>query len=265
MMRGRIEIWDREKRQCKAVSEGSEPGLFYRDRYEEGDFILLSGLVPGKAYRVRLDACLDEVLLYAKKDSFRYEIPFGEAASTYPPMAFTKGSGLLYLREASPEEDGAYRNLALNPYDQHGETGIFPHAHANVETRGEAVFAAKNAIDGVKLCQGHGRWPYQSWGINRRADAEWHLEFGRPVDLRELVLYTRAECPHDNWWVKAELSFSDGSSLSLDLEKRSGEGQHFPVDKKGIRSLCLRELIPADDPSPFPALTELEAYGYPSR
>lgn len=44
---------------------------------------------------------------------------------------------------------GSCRNLAKNVMDQHGETNCYPHASANVETRGEAVFAARNAIDGV--------------------------------------------------------------------------------------------------------------------
>ncbi len=49
---------------------------------------------------------------------------------------------------------------------------------ANVETRGEAVFAARNAIDGVTVNDAHGEWPYESWGINRREDANMRLEFG---------------------------------------------------------------------------------------
>lgn len=56
----------------------------------------------------------------------------------------------------------------LNPYDSHETKGIYPHAQANVETRGEAVFAARNAIDGVFANWSHGEWPYQSWGINMR-------------------------------------------------------------------------------------------------
>ena len=43
--------------------------------------------------------------------------------------------------------------------------------HANVETRGEAVFAARNAIDGIYENDAHGIWPYQSWGINRDPNA----------------------------------------------------------------------------------------------
>ena len=53
------------------------------------------------------------------------------------------------VRRALETDVHAYRNLALNVNDQHGNTVCFPRAHANVETRGESVFAAMNAIDGV--------------------------------------------------------------------------------------------------------------------
>lgn len=54
----------------------------------------------------------------------------------------------------------------------------YPHATANVETRGESVFAAKNAIDGVRANRSHGEWPYESWGINMQDDAAMKLDFG---------------------------------------------------------------------------------------
>ena len=47
---------------------------------------------------------------------------------------------------------------------------------ANVETRGEAVFAARNAIDGIYENDAHGIWPYQSWGINRDPNAALTLD-----------------------------------------------------------------------------------------
>lgn len=52
-----------------------------------------------------------------------------------------------------------------------GETTYYPHATANVETRNEAVFAARNTIDGQINNQGHGVWPYESWGTNRFTEA----------------------------------------------------------------------------------------------
>ena len=48
--------------------------------------------------------------------------------------------------------------------------------------------------------------------------------------------------------------------MTIFLQK-TGEGQEFVFEKKRIQWLKLKELIKADDPSPFPALTQIEVYG----
>ena len=154
----------------------------------------------------------------------------------------------------------AYRNLALNVCDQHGDTGCFPHAYANVETRGESVFAARNAIDGVCENRSHGEWPYESWGINMQDDAEMTVDFGREVEADKVVLYTRSDFPHDNWWKQVKLSFSDGTEIIWDLHK-SSLPHELAFEKKRITWVRLSDLIKADDPSPFPALSQIEVYG----
>ena len=62
----------------------------------------------------------------------------------------------------------ARRNLALNPLDQRGNTGMRPHACANVETRNEALFAARNAVDGIHANLRHYPYPaltqVEAWG-----------------------------------------------------------------------------------------------------
>ena len=150
---------------------------------------------------------------------------------------------------------------ALNVMDQHGDTNCYPHASANVETRGEAVFAARNAIDGVTANNAHGEWPYQSWGINKRDDAKMKLEFGRKVAIDRIRLYTRADFPHDNWWKQVTFLFSDGSELTFDLEK-SDKPHELVFDEKIITDLTLCKLIKSEEPSPFPALTQIEVYGH---
>ena len=167
---------------------------------------------------------------------------------------------IIRARFATPEEIAARRNLAYNPYDEHGDTGFFPHAHANVETRGEAVFAARNAIDGIYENDAHGIWPYQSWGINRDPNAALTLDFGRPVTIDELRLTLRADFPHDAWWTQATVEFDDGSREVLEL-KKSAAPQCFAIAPRTVKSLKLFELIKAEDPSPFPALTQIEAWG----
>jgi len=122
------------------------------------------------------------------------------------------------------------------------------------------VFAARNAIDGVTVNDAHGEWPYESWGINRREDANMKLEFGRKVAVSRIRLYTRADFPHDNWWKQVTIRFSDGSEVVAELEK-SEKPYEIVFEERVITELTLEKLKKADDPSPFPALTQIEVYG----
>jgi len=215
-------------------------------------------------YIVRVDDSMDEALVYMTEQKLVYEVPFEERKASYNPKAFTGERHYLTLRRARAFEVGQYRNLAKNVLDQHGDRGCYPHAWANVETRGESVFAARNAIDGVLANTCHGEWPYESWGINRREDAQITLEFGREVDLDTVVLYTRADFPHDSWWTKVSMVFSDGSVEEWGLEKQT-EPHVWRGEKHAIRWIRLEKLVKAEDPSPFPALTQIEVYGKESK
>lgn len=234
--------------------------LVYEGEYEEGDSIVFGTDKTDAYYVIRNDDCMDEAFVYITKPEVVYDIPFGEKKVSYNPKTFTGERHYLTMREAFDYETASYRNIAKNVLDQHGDRGCFPHAFANVETRGEAVFAARNAIDGILSNESHGEWPYESWGINRQDDAEITLDFGRFVDFDKIVLYTRADFPHDNWWVKADITFSDGTTKAVEMEK-SVKPHIFFVEKKNITWVKLSNLIKADDPSPFPALTQIEIYG----
>ena len=129
-----------------------------------------------------------------------------------------------------------------------------------METRGEAVFAARNAVDGIYENDAHGTWPYQSWGINRDPNAALTIEFGRSVTVDELRLTLRADFPHDSYWTQATVAFDDGSREVLQLTKTAAP-QTFAITPRTAKSLKLFELKKAEDPSPFPALTQLEAWG----
>ena len=103
-------------------------------------------------------------------------------------------------------------------------------------------------------------WPYQSWGINRDPNAALTLQFGRRVTVDELRITLRADFPHDSWWTAATVVFSDGSREVLSL-KKSALPQAFPIEPRTITHLVLCELKKADDPSPFPALSQIEVWG----
>ena len=233
--------------------------LVYAAAYNEGDCIELQCSEKNVHINWQVDDALGAAFVFFK-DTEQYRIPFGEKRICYSPKVFTGTKHYMYAELAADAQTGLYRNLALNPADQHKDVNVYPHATANVETRGESVFAARNAIDGVRANLSHGEWPYGSWGINRQPDAKLKLDFGRPVEIDKLVLYTRSDFPHDSWWESAAVTFSDGSREVLDMEK-SSRAHVFEISPRTIEWLELGELIKADDPSPFPALTQLEVYG----
>lgn len=236
-----------------------ETVLVYRGAYGEGDRLVVEADSDGHIV-LTLDDAIAPAPVYLRGGRHVFSVPFGQKRDSYSAKAFTGDCHRLFVRRARAEEVAAWRNLAFNPLDDASNAALFPHAHANVETRGEAVFAARNAIDGEKANTSHGSWPYTSWGINRDPDAALMLDFGRPVELGELVLYLRADFPHDAWWQKVSVTFSDGETLALSLEK-TGRGQHFPFATRRVEWLKLHSLIKADGPSPYPALTQIEAWG----
>ena len=257
--KGEMEHWVRGE---------DEVYLVYPQQYGPGDRIIFTAdQVPG-SYVIRVDGAMDEAYVYLTQRRVEYPIPFerneysqGDRIS-YCPGSFAGPSHYITMRRARPEEDRNFRNLAKNVMDQHEDVGCYPHAHANAETKGPIapLFAARNAIDGVLANSCHYPWPFQSWGIDQREDAEITVEFGRPVDVEELRLTTRADFPHDSWWVQGTVTFSDGTAEMVALDKKV-EPQAFPIRRKGVTWLKVGRLIRADDPSPFPALTQIEVFG----
>ena len=256
----KLKLLDTDGMTLLTAPAAEQVSLVYMNAYKPGDRVSLEIGTPGQYVVIQFEDTMAPALVYVVKREINFHIPFGEQAITYSPKSFAGACHIIRARFATPEEIAARRNLAYNPYDEHGDTGFFPHAHANVETRGEAVFAARNAIDGIYENDAHGIWPYQSWGINRDPGAALTLDFGREVLLDELRITERADFPHDNYWVKATVEFSDGSRLDIPLVK-SAKPQSVAFEPKRVRSLVLKDLIQAEGTSPFPALTQIEAFG----
>ncbi len=240
------------------ISGEKELNLVFEHEYGKGDRIIVKGC-SGYLW-IMLDEALGKSMVYMK-DTFTYYVPYGEKKCNLSPKAFTGRLHFIHVREAYEFEINAYQNLAVNVNDQHENLASFPHASANVETRGESVFAARNAIDGITANCLHGLWPFASWGINRDPEAVFHLDFGRKVRIDRMIIYLRADFPHDSWWEKITAVFSDGSKMGIPMEKTS-VGQEIVFGKKEITWLELRELKKAMDESPFPALAQIEVYGY---
>lgn len=258
-----LRVMDRTgKTICEATGEAFVD-LVCKREYEEGDCIVLETSQKDIHINVQFDDALGKSQMFLK-DNLCFEIPFGEKRFNRSAKIFSGNLHYLYAEEAMESEIYAYRNLALNQNDQHKDTQCYPHASANVETRGESVFAAQNAIDGVRANLWHGSWPWTSWGINRQADAEIRIDFGRTVWTDKIVLYTRADFPHDSWWTQVTLHFSDGSSIDWKLEK-SALPHVLEIETKEISWIMMNQLIKAEDDSPFPALTQIEVYGADKR
>lgn len=239
---------------------GEDVCLVHSAAYQPGDWVSLETDTPGLHCMIQLEDSMMPACVFLPGCAMSWPIPPEDNRSNYSPKSFSGSCQLLRARLMTPQEIHTRRNLALNPYDTHGEHGLFPHAEANVETRNEAVFAARNAIDGLFMNHSHGTWPYQSWGINRDPNAALTLFFGRTVVIDELRLTLRADFPHDSWWTQATVEFSDGSREVLTLQKLAAP-QAFAIQPRQVEWLILKELVKAPDPSPFPALTQLEVFG----
>lgn len=227
--------------------------------YEEGDVILITcDTTPHLIVQPEVTLLPAEVFLPQGRMTWR--VPAGEHRMGYSTAAFTSARAIVTARVMTDAEVRARRNVALNPADLRGDTDFFPHATANVETRNESTFAARNVIDGLRFNDHHGRWPFQSWGIGTREDACCTIDFGRDVMVDEMALTLRADFPHDAHWTQGHVILSDGTDIAFDLQK-TGERQYIPLGSHTVRWMRLERLVKSDDPSAFPALTEWEIFG----
>lgn len=238
--------------------------LVYQEMYRQGDIINIYVEKVPAFYVVRIDDTIEETLVYLIKDKIEYKVPFGSERDALNPKSFMGSIHYISIREAREFEIKGIRNISKNVIDQHEANGCYPHSSANIETRNESVFAAKNAIDGLIANDYHGIWPYGSWGINMQDDAEFLLEFGRAVDIYEIDIYTRSDFPHDNWWIQGTITFSNGKKSVINMDK-SEKPHVFKIVKRGILWIKLSDLIKANVPSPFPALTQIIVYGKESK
>ena len=221
--------------------------------------------VSGPKYVVvRLDTEMPESLVYVPSGEWTYNLPArdGKKDSIWrvlPPQAFLGNAHVMSAREAMFNEIAAYRNVASNPYDVRGLATAFPHATSNSECRGEADFAARNAIDGHAENTRHGPWPVQSWGPDQRTDLWWKVDFGRPVEVDKVVLYIRADFPHDAYWHDGTIEFSDGTTVKISLERKAA-AQEFKFPKRTTTYVKFTNLEQTK-PLGWAGYTEVEVWG----
>lgn len=248
----RGEIVARKEHPCEA--------LLCVDRiWEPGDRIEIR-TDPGAHLTVRMDQTLPEAEVFLPEGKMTWTVPQGEHRLAYAPEAFAGMRHAVSVRKMTAAETAVLRDLARNPADLRGDTDFYPHCTANVETRGESVFAARNVIDGLRFNTFHGEWPYESWGIGAREDAWCRIDFGREIIAERMALTLRADFPHDAYWVSGHVADSNGAELSFELGK-TGERQWIDLGGRRVHWLRLERMVKSDDPSVFPSLRAWEVYG----
>lgn len=244
------------------IAEAAHPeaALLCVDReWEEGDRVEIVS-DPGSHLSVKMDVTLGEGEVYLPDGKMSWPIPQGEHRLAYAPGAFAGKRHIIIARKMTDNELAAIRDLARNPADLRGDTDFYPHCTANVETRNESVFAARNVIDGLRFNTYHGEWPFESWGIGARTDAWCKIDFGREIVAHRMCLTLRADFPHDAYWVSGHAVDSNGNEIAFDLEK-TGERQWIDLGGRRVRWLRLERMVKSDDPSAFPSLRAWEVYG----
>ncbi|MEK5379229.1 hypothetical protein [Niallia sp. FSL W8-0635] len=249
----------------KVISERfneTETYLAYKEYiYQPGDYIEVAvDKVPSFLW-IQVDEALAPSLIYLTKKTWRYNIITDKTLKrAFSPKVFSGERHYITARLASTQDINTYRNLALNPHDQKEATGAFPHAFANIETRNDSTFFARNAIDGIIANENHGSFPYQSWGINQQPDAKITIDFGRLVKMDKIALVLRGDYPHDSYWIKCTVAFSTGEERIVHPTNNL-DRQFFEFGEITTSSVTLKDLIKHEDDSPFPALTQIEIFG----
>lgn len=245
----------------QAAPAGASAYVAYHHGYQSGDYYQVT-VDDTPAYLVaQFDPALAPALVYLTESTWHFDIPVNDLREwPYPESAFAGRNHYASVRYATADEIAARRNLALNSHDLRQAQSVYPHASANAETRGEYVFYARNAIDGYVANESHGNWPFQSWGIDQREDAELTIDFGRPVTIDTAVITLRADYPHDTYWTDGVLSFSDGSEEAITMAKTAA-AQRYTFTPRTVTWIKLNHLKRALGTEYFPALTELAVYG----
>lgn len=224
----------------------------------------------GDVFKVKSDsefiaASFDESqvcsIIYLPKKECSFPVPIGGSEDAYDRASWERGTHRILLREIDEEEACQMRNIALNSIDTPDNDAVFPHAHANFVTRGETVFWARNAIDGVCDNSSHGVYPYHSWAGGAREDLVYTLDFGREVEVHEVIFYLRADFPHDTYWKSLNIIFSDGEKVPASFEM-TADGQRAVLEKpKKTTTITLSDFKQASTPLSWAALSQLEVVG----
>lgn len=177
---------------------------------------------------------LQESIVYLKKSVFTYKIP--DFSRSYP-AEMKKAGCTISARIPTVDELTANHNIALNTSDLLASTTVFPHASTTNVNNADAEWMARNIIDGFVQNNGHGTYPLQSWGPNDNVKPtdSIKIDFGHDVNVAQLVLYIRADFPHDGYWDSCTLKFSDGTTMDISITN-SARAQKITLDETKVTS-----------------------------
>ena len=253
----------RENGDVKFKAYGNEIDEHFHGEYEPGDKFRIE-LCDGAFVKLKLDPTLAESIVYVPDGTFEFLVPFDrERQACYAPGAFDGDDHRIVVAEPTDAEIYADRLISLNSHDRHNVPKYYPHAVANFVTREDPCFFERNAIDGVIDNSNHGFFPYHSWGGGLREDLEYELHFGQDVEVAEVVLFLRADFPHDTYWKECDVEFSDGTKVHADLIG-TAEGQKVSFEPKTTEMVKLtgfKQQRLEDGSLSFAALTQIEVYG----
>ena len=158
----------------------------------------------------------------------------------------------------------AYHNVALNPKDVHDSVWLkqpvklYPHARSNSECRMEACFMARCAISDTinNLCHGPA---CPSWGPDQSLNIWWLVDFGKEVAVDSVTLYIRHDFPHDSYWYKGILNFSDSSRIRINIDS-TAKGQGYKFSKRVTRWMRIDSLV-WRVPNTWCAMTQVKVWG----
>ncbi len=232
--------------------------------YKSGDVLTVT-LPEGEQYLgLTMDNLMGEAILYVPGGTYTFTVP--EANNTYNRTFINTNDKTITARVVGADELGENYNLARNPYDLTDLTGnmqvtAYPHATTSSNYGNLPAYFVRNAIDGVTANLLHGSYPSQSWGPDQGTGHWMKVDFGREVNVSQVVLTLRAHAGHDTYYKSGTLEFSDGSRISIDI-KNTADKQAFSFDTVKTSYVLLTDLVPVDiSGEDWAAVTEFEVYG----
>lgn len=233
--------------------------LYTSTAYKNGDTVKIT-LPEGEHYlALTLSSRVGESILYTESSEITLTLQSLEKCF---PNTLNPSSGVVYKQNAitvrlvGEDELAEKHDLARNSYDTSATTGVYPHASSSAVKDGADISAARNIIDGFYANKGMGGYSNQAWQPQSvDGGTKLCIDFGREVTVDEL-LFTLRRADSDGWFNRCTLTFSDGSSMKLDLSDSDG-AQSINIGGKTTQSLTFTDF----EATGIAAITEIEVLG----